>query len=333
MMQRKLNGYSLIELMIAVTILGFVLTGVFYSFGVQNEKYIIVDQVTEAQQNLRGVAEMIERDVRRSGYMIPGPAAVCAHDHQDQADVLFVSDTEAVRPIDDLEQNAPELLAGDLGIPVIARTATTIRVSGGASPQLKIDDGANAGLMVNGGVILIDRNDAESRVACGEITAIAGDLLTVDFGPSAYATSIGNSDVVAIPAIAYKVRPPATAADSSQLLRNGLMLAYDVEDLQAIFYFDANEDGIEDTTTEIFGTEDAAGEYPPATGALFDMSTLREVIVSVITVTRDDTPNTTGGIDKTSQGQQTANRDTNLAAPDRRARRVHTANVRLRNLG
>jgi prepilin-type N-terminal cleavage/methylation domain-containing protein len=327
------GGYSLIELMIAITILGVVLAGVFYSFGVQNEKYVIVDQVTEAQHNLRGIAEMVERDIRRSGYMIPGPAAVCAHDNDDKPDLLFVSDSEGVRTIDELEQNAPELLAGDLGIPVVGLTSTTITVTGGATPQLKIDDGANVGLVEKGGVILIDRNDGESRVVCAEITTIAGDTLTVDFGPSAYATSIGNSDVVAIPAVVYKIQPPATSQDSSQMTRNGLVLAYDVEDLQAVFYFDANSDGNQDTATEIFGTANAAGAYPPATGALFDMSTIREVQVSVITVTRDDLPNTTGGTHNISQGQKVANRNANMAAPDRRTRRVHTANIRLRNLG
>ena len=37
--------------------------------------------------------------------MVPGPAAVCAHDRSDGTDVLFVSDTEAVRSIGELEQN------------------------------------------------------------------------------------------------------------------------------------------------------------------------------------------------------------------------------------
>jgi len=329
---RRQTGYSLIELLIAIAILGVILAGIFYSFGVQNEKYVIVDQVTDAQQSLRGVAEMVERDVRRSGYMVPHAAAACAHDHTDRPDVLFLSETEAIRPLDDLKQNAPELLVGDLGIGVVAVTSTTVQVTGGGTPQLKIDSGASGGLVVGGGVILVDREDPEQRVACGEITAIGGDMLTVDFGPSPDATAIGASDVVAIPAVVYKIRP-ATATDPSQLLRNGLVLAYDVEDLQAEVYFDVDASGTENAATERFGALNAAGTYPPASGAGFDMSTLREVAVSVVTVTQDDAPNTTGGAITLSQGLVVANRNTSLAPADRRLRRLQTANVRLRNLG
>jgi len=329
---RRNSGYSLIELLVAVAILGILLAGVFYSFGVQNEKYVVVDQVTDAQQSLRGVAEMIERDVRRSGYMVPATTSACAHDYTDQPDVVFLTETEAIRPLDDLKANAPELLIGDLGIDVVAMTATTVRVTGGGTPQLKIDAGASGGLIAGGGIILVDRGDPEQRIACGEIRAIAGDTLTVDFGPSADATAIGGSDIIAIPAVVYKI-VPATPTNPSQLLRNGLVLAYDVEDMQAVFYFDANTDGNIDAATELFGTLNAAGAYPPASGAGFDMSALREVSVSIVTVTQDDAPNTTRGSATLSQGLVVENRDKNLAPADRRIRRLHTANVRLRNLG
>lgn len=329
---RRQTGYSLIELLIAITVLGVILAGVFYSFGVQNEKYVVVSDVTDAQQSLRGVAEMIERDVRRAGYMVPAATAACAHDFTNQPDVVILSDSEAVRPIDELRLNAPELLVGELGIDVVSMNSTTVRVTGGGTPQLKIDTGANGGLVVNGGVIVLDRNDPERRIACGEITAIAGDTLTVDFGPSADATAIGTDDLIAIPAVVYKI-VPATALDPSQLLRNGLVLAYDVEDLQASFFFDTDANGNQTAATEVFGTLNAAGTYPPASGAGFDMGTLREVVVQVVTVTHDDAPNTTGGSSTLTQGLVVSNRTANLAPADRRVRRLHTANVRLRNLG
>lgn len=330
---KRESGYSLIELFVAISILGVILAGVFYSFGVQNEKYVIVDQVTDAQQSLRGVAEMVERDVRRSGYMVPPAAAACAHDYTNQPDVLFVSETEAVRSIDDLNTNAPELLVGDLGIDVVSFGSTSVQVSGGSvSPDLKLDPGAPGGLTLNGGVILVDRDDPDQRVACGEITALVGDTLTVDWGPSADATSIGASNVIAVPAVVYKV-VPATTTDPSQLLRNGLVLAYDVEDLQAVFYFDPDGDATTTAATELFGTLNAAGTYPPASGAGFDMSSLREIVVSIVTITQDEAPNTTRGSATLTQGLVVANRNTGLAPADRRTRRMHVANVRLRNLG
>jgi len=331
------RGFTLVELMMAAALLGVLLTGVFHAFGTTNERYVVVDQVTEAQQNLRGIAEMMERDIRRAGYLVPGQTAACAHDRIDAPDALFLSDADAIRPIDDLSTNAPELLVGALGVDVVALTSTSVQVSGGAAtPDLQVDGGATTGFVAGGGVILADREDPEGRVACATIVSIADDTLTVDFGPSAHATAIGSGDLVAVPAIAYRVQP-ATALDPSQLLRNGLVLAHDVEDLQLVFFFDANSDGVRDIASEVFGTQGAAGTYPPAPGAGLDMRSLREVEVSVVTVTRDDAPGDgyldASGNPTLSQGQRTANRSASLTPPDRRLRRIHTTSIRLRNLG
>lgn len=330
-------GFTLVEILMAAALLGVLLAGVFHAFGVSNERYIVVDQVTEAQQSLRGIAEMMERDIRRAGYLVPGQTAACAHDRSDAADVLFLSDSDSVRSIDELEANAPELLGGALGVDVVAMTSTSVQVSGGAgSPQLRLDPGAVTGFAAGAGVILTDRDDPEARIACARILSIASDVLTVDFGPSAHATAIGTGDVIAIPAVLYEVQA-ATALDPSQLLRNGLVLAHDVEDLQMVFFFDANDDAVRDTGTEVFGAAGAAGAYPPAPATGLDMKSLREVELNVVTVTRDDAPGS-GHIDAAgnptlSQGQQTANRTSGLAPPDRRLRRIHTTQIRLRNLG
>jgi prepilin-type N-terminal cleavage/methylation domain-containing protein len=331
------RGFTLVELLMAAALLGVLLAGVFHAFGATNERYVVVDQVTEAQQSLRGIAEMMERDIRRSGYLVPGQAAACAHDRTDAPDRLFLSDSDALRSIDELAANAPDLLAGARGVGVVAMTSTTVQVAGGAtSPELQLDGGAAVGFAVGSGMILTDRDDPEARVACARIVSIANDVLTVDFGPSPYATAIGAGDVVAIPAVLYEVQP-ATALDPSQLLRNGLVLAHNVEDLQMVFFFDANDDALRDAASEVFGSTGAAGSYPPAPGAGFDMRTLRELELNVVTVTRDDAPGSgfmdASGNATLSQGQHTANRTVGLAAPDRRLRRIHTTSIRLRNLG
>jgi Tfp pilus assembly protein PilW len=41
------------------------------------DTYEVVDQVSEAQQNTRAIAGLIERDLRSAGYMVPAEAAAC----------------------------------------------------------------------------------------------------------------------------------------------------------------------------------------------------------------------------------------------------------------
>ena len=63
--ERSRGGFSLVEMMVAMALLAVVLAGVFESFTSQKRTHVVVDQTTEAQQNLRAVVDLIERDVRR----------------------------------------------------------------------------------------------------------------------------------------------------------------------------------------------------------------------------------------------------------------------------
>ena len=71
---KRQAGFSLIELMVSAAIMLIVVVGITNAFTTQHKTYVVVDQVTEAQQNLRAVTELIERDVRRSGYMLRATA-------------------------------------------------------------------------------------------------------------------------------------------------------------------------------------------------------------------------------------------------------------------
>ena len=343
-MQRN-TGFTLIELLVSSIIMAIVMIGVFQSFSVQNENYVIVDQVTEAQQNLRAVVDLIERDVRLAGYMVPRAAAICAHDYDDRPDVLFVSDADKIRTVADLEVNAPELMDGNLGVSVQNAppwgpnfSAVDVPTDAAANPELYVDVAADgADFVQNAGLILVDRNDPEGRVACGQIFSIVGTQLLVNFGPDSqypnYTPGIAN-DVVAIPAHMYQIQP-AGGGLPDRLFRDGLLLANDVEDLQVVFYIDDNDDRIVDIG-EVFG-DGGTPTYAPANLAGIDMTKLREVRVNVVTATSQDDPNQNYQFDGAnftfSRGQATANRALNVPGPDRRRRRLHSATVRLRNLG
>jgi len=303
------------------------------AFTVQQKTYVVVDQVTEAQQNLRAVADLIERDVRRGGYLVPSQAAICGHDATTGADRLFVSNADVIRTVFALE-GGNEDLSATLGAPVSGVTAVWTRGPGSASIALVrtwVDVAADgADFAVGGGVILANRRDEDANVACGIVTAITGTTLTVDLG----STTIGqvglNADVVAIPAHVYSLNA-ASAGVPAQLFRDGVLLASDVEDFQVTYFFDLDDDLVVDAG-ESYGSAGGTAEPWELTPANTrpDPSSLREVQVNVVTVTRDDDPNRDWSL---GAGQVTGNRTAaSLSAGDGKRRRVYSARVRPRNV-
>jgi prepilin-type N-terminal cleavage/methylation domain-containing protein len=327
------DGYSLIELMVTAAILLIVMVGITRAFTTQHQAYIVVDQVTEAQQNLRAVADLIERDLRRSGYMVPRHGAVCAYDRTNAPDVLFVSNADAIRSVFDLEDEEVDLtpnkgaeITDDNQSWSAAGNSDTLNLA-----QLWVDyqpDGDD--FAVGEGVIVVNRQREDAPVACGTISAISGNALTVDFGSSSTGAVGLNADVVAIPAHKYAVNIPGGGAPN-QLVRDGQLLASDVEDFQLTFFFDLDNDLVVDAG-ESFGTAggtDQPWELTPLANRP-DFSSLREVGVNIVTTTRDDDPNVNYQL---GAGSALGNRDgSTLPSGDGKRRRTHSARVRLRNI-
>ena len=130
------EGFTLAELMVSTAILLLVLVYVMQAFAVQHKTYVVVDQVTEAQQNLRAISDLVERDVRRAGFMVPKNAAVCGYDQTAAPDTLFVSNTDAIQSVFDLESNNEDL-SGDFGAPVSGTSSTW--TASGSSFSLALD--------------------------------------------------------------------------------------------------------------------------------------------------------------------------------------------------
>lgn len=327
------DGFTLIELLITSAILLLVMVYVTQAFTVQQKTYVVVDQVTEAQQNLRAVSDLVDRDVRLAGFMVPRQAAVCGHDATAGPDRLYLSNADAIRSVFALE-GGNESLSGDYGAPVSGVTSTWTRSGATASIVLTrtwVDVAADgADFAIGAGVILADRRSPEAAVACGTITAISGSTLTVDLG----STSIGpvglNADIVAVPAHVYSLTPAASGSPA-QLFRDGVLLASDVEDLQVSYFFDLDDDRVVDAG-ENFGVAGGTAqpwELSPATSRP-DPSSLREVQLNIVTVTRDDDPNRDWTL---GLGQITGNRTAaSLSTGDGKRRRVYTARVRPRNV-
>jgi len=62
------NGFTLVELLIALVVSGIIMTGVYSAFKTQQSSYLVQEQVAEAQQNLRASIGFMARDLRMAGY-------------------------------------------------------------------------------------------------------------------------------------------------------------------------------------------------------------------------------------------------------------------------
>jgi prepilin-type N-terminal cleavage/methylation domain-containing protein len=64
----KKKGITLIELLVALAILGIVIGAIYRLFIAQTRAYTVQDQVVEVQQNVRGAMELLLRDLRMTGF-------------------------------------------------------------------------------------------------------------------------------------------------------------------------------------------------------------------------------------------------------------------------
>jgi len=65
---RNRQGFTLVELMIALAVGGIVMAAVMTSFLAQHETYLAQDEVVEMQQNARIAMDMLSRDIRSIGF-------------------------------------------------------------------------------------------------------------------------------------------------------------------------------------------------------------------------------------------------------------------------
>jgi prepilin-type N-terminal cleavage/methylation domain-containing protein len=343
------SGFTLVEVLVAMAILAVISVYLTEMMTRQSRAYQVVDQVTEAQQNLRAIAELIERDLRSTATMVPEAAALCGLDQVTGSDYLFVTDYEAL--------NFDNVYLYDLGQDIQSG------FDGVGNDTLVLDDGPGSQLHaaddelfydldgngtpdsdfrqsggvngIQGGVIVVDAANPDRGSACGIITNvnIGAESLTVDFGlqgnsgtgPNALTTlrpvlpGMNTPRLVAVPAHWY------TVDATRQLLRDNQVLATSVDDLQFSAFYDLNDDGIPDAN-EIPGTAGVAA-YD---SSLWDNTELDEIRVNLVVTTRSNDRE----FQKSGQGEfiETENRQLN-PINDGLRRRVHTASVRPRNVG
>lgn len=337
MLSTRRGGFSLAEVMVATATMGVVLSYVFTTFTTNHQAYVMIEQVSETQQNTRAVASLIERDIRNAGYMVPNAAALCGVDAVDAPDMLFVSDSDAILPCCSPPEPVGAALDRSLSAGNLAAVTSTNPVLG--STQMAVDDVvldavpsydsdddgiADSDFRPGAGAILVDLGNPQRGVACGFVSEVSGtSSVTVDFvsildDPASLPVP---AELRLVPAHSYRV---VSAGGVLRLERDGMVLAKDVEDLQFAWYYDDDRDGQIDVPGEVRGVPGTA--YNPSA---IDGGDLREVRFNVVSRTRSDDPRNPAAA---GTGQARENRDTAVPGDDGRRRRVHTATVRVRNL-
>lgn len=340
---RRRRGFTLLELMISVSILSIVVLGVFESLTRQHRTSIVTESVVEVQNNVRAIASLMEREVRMAGYMVPDAASICGLDLTTGSDELFVSETEPIVPDD--------ARAGDMGArlttgstwsnPTINSTnpygstavtlnldSTTTDLDGDGTYFYDNDNNGTgeADFRVGGGFIAADLANPQRGAVCGHVTAASSTQITIVPMAGALvahnATSDAEEEIVIVPAARYSVD---TTGGVGRLMRNGDLLAQGVDDFQVSYYFDVDDDGVVDAATaEEPGTK-TGNAYGPGN---WDNSTLKEVRFSIVVRTRATDNDFALGSFVTLE-----NRTAPAGGNDGFRRRVVVGSVRPRNVG
>jgi prepilin-type N-terminal cleavage/methylation domain-containing protein len=66
--RRKEHGFTLVELLVAMTMTAVVMTAVYTLYKSQQDSYVAQDQVVEMQQNIRASFYQLARDLRMAGF-------------------------------------------------------------------------------------------------------------------------------------------------------------------------------------------------------------------------------------------------------------------------
>jgi prepilin-type N-terminal cleavage/methylation domain-containing protein len=321
---KSIRGFTLIELMISMGVLAVIAIYLLETFTVNNRNYIALDQAIEAQQNMRAVADLIERDVRHAGFMVPEAAAICGIDSTDGPDTLYVSDYEAIDPGDDIVSYWGAEITGGAGNvttgSVVVLILDSVIIEPPSPSRAAYDtnnDGTNdSDFQKDAGVIVVDRNDPGRGVACGQVRSVdaANDRIGVEILSGTLDTLTGTADLAVVPAVEYRV-------DGGVLFRNGLRLARGVEDLQIAYLFDFDGDGAI-ASNEIRG--DAGGTAYVAKNQ--SVEDLREVRINFVARTRIEDPRFDAGSFQARENRA------EVPGNDGYRRRVHTSTIMPRNL-
>lgn len=323
------KGFTLIEILVSLAILGIVLAGIYSVYTMQHKSYIVQEQVAEMQQNERIALQMITRDIRMAGLGLEacpeagvvtfqdggaaGPDTITLAYHSfspdgrnggnTQASTSTAAFTTTSASVD--VYDTTNFAAGDLATITSASNpchyaliCITKVISSGGSKKLQHDIGdggacASVNIIENlptGIVSGFSINDRVKRINSG------------DGGEISYAI---DASLVLSRTVNGAAQP----------------LADNIEDIQMAYGFDINGNGVVEEGKSPAGEwfDDPAGQ---------DMARLREIRVTLVARTTKDDPEWKAGARPTVENHVPVP----SAGDARYRRRVLQSTIRLRNM-
>lgn len=254
-------GFSLIELIVTLAILSVITSEVLGLFSDQLKTQVSHKRISEAQEDARLVVDIMIFDVRSAGFMFPADVGLASVDGgTSNSDTVCTSDSTFMPESSLADATArfdPPGLTVDVGAGEgsVTLLATDFDIDGDGTNDFSV----GSGLIIAGG----------TNSHCARITGTTST--TISFTPrTPIGFSLLASDSKIAPGYIYEL-------SNSQLRRNNLLIATQVEDVQIEFAVDIDDDGTI-----------GAGEFPIHDLNGNDPSLVRGARLSVITVTTQD---------------------------------------------
>jgi prepilin-type N-terminal cleavage/methylation domain-containing protein len=295
--RRRAAGFTLIELMIALVMVAVITIQVLAMMSAQEHTYYAQKRALETQLDARLIADMVMRDVRGAGFMLPRTVGISTRDGGNNgADVLCVSDPAAIS--ETFLDGATDRLAG---APLAAALGSQAQVQVDDADK-DIDGDGTDDFVAGSGIIISDG----TQTWCARVDTLGLDQ--INFIPTISGGWVPTAAARVVPAVIYEL-------DAGELRRNALLVSDGVEDFQVEFGVDTSGDGI------IGG-----GEFPIHDLNASGSDSIQLVRVSVLTRTA------TADEELTTPGRPgVANRNASGAADSFR-RRLVTVGASPRNL-
>jgi type IV pilus assembly protein PilW len=245
-------GFTLIEVMSAMVILGIAMAAAYATFQLQHGSFTVQNRVAETQQNLRSVLEIMGRDIRLAGYGIPTQVKL--------PDGILPSGDNTIRNICALNRTtgADEIYL--LYMYDMDGSLPPSTVSGGMASYTAVLNVASTAGFAKGDLILVS-NGVESDMF--EVTQVVSPALNHDVGgsinlfnsPAAHtffpASGYAGGDTVSKARFVRYFIDNVTDPDHPTLMLDRMTgvaqpLADDIEDMQIQYGLDTNADFVVD---------------------------------------------------------------------------------------
>ena len=296
MIVRGKQGFTLIELMIALVISAILVGGTYSIFITQQRTYALQDQVVGTQQDARAALTIMARDIRMTG-MLTGVEGFSVN-----------GATEAITPTN--SNAAPDQIRVVFAAEEFAVSGTSVTVSTVNGTQVTISSDASS--FFDTSTKRYVAFEGETHVY--QISSVSTTTLTLTESPPDYLADF-NARVFRVRAITYSVSGTSlyrNNGEESQVLA-GAANQSEVEDLQIAYQVDGSSDWIYDADTSSW----------PAGKGNEDIRVVRInlVVRTPMEDTEDQTYSRPGLEDRAASGTQDGFR-----------RRVYTTVVKLRNI-